>query len=108
MRDAKIVKRTMYLVLGLKGREHWKELDAPRLYTQKPVLMRGEIAIRVDLEVPMALFEEFIPAATLMLPTDYQAGRADVEIEVPEGIDLSTNPKLRLVAFDPEEEETEE
>lgn len=95
----------VYLTLGKKGRVHWPELATPKLTKTKPRIPKGHVAIKLKLEVPKALFEEFIPSGTITLPEDASIGRPAIEVLVPEDVHVTPDVKLALMVWDEDEEE---
>ncbi len=87
------VTGSFYLVL--KRKRGWRHHLGPlRAFANKPSLKPGEIAIRLKVVVPESVFAEFIPSGTLTLPEDVRVGRAEIEVEIPEG--LPTGVRMTL------------
>ena len=61
-----------YLTLGLdnRGGRRAKSLTIRNMTKNKPSLSGGEFAIRVNIELPAAVFDQVIPEATIALPKD--------------------------------------
>lgn len=95
-----------YMVVGLKEprRPAWSDLTLPKITKGKPSIPRGKIALKFDLKVPRAIFEEFIPSGIIEVPEDGQIGRPALTVEMPEGIDLQ-DPGVRLLLVPFEEVE---
>ena len=98
----KTVERTFYMTIG--RRRSWRyQLSTPKITINKPSVPKGHIALKFKLQVPESLFTEFIPSGTITLPEDASIGRPAIEVEVPEGLTLTPDVRLRLVEYqDPE------
>ena len=98
-----LIERTFYLTVGKKG-GYSLRLEMPRLTTNKPNVPKGHIALKFSLQVPKSLFDEFIPSGVITLPEEASIGRPAIEVEVPEGIEITSDVRLQLVAYDEAEE----
>lgn len=50
-----------YLILARDGRATWRGPRIVGMTKTKPALKRGQVAVKINLHIPSALFEEFIP-----------------------------------------------
>jgi hypothetical protein len=92
------MKQTIFLAINRRG--------TMRLTKNSPGLDRGEIAIRLELNIPDSLFRDYIPTARLTIDPD-QVIRAEptVELLVPEdeggGYDTEAVWATLTLAMDP-------
>lgn len=61
--------RTVYLVIGLDKRDGFS-LNLPKVRDDKPNLKSGEIAVKLRIEIPKEVFEEWTPEAVLEVPLE--------------------------------------
>jgi hypothetical protein len=101
-----MLEATFYLVVG-EGRGY-ASLTVPQLYSRKPAIPKGKIALKVKLAVPASLFSEFIPEGTITLPADASIGRPAIEVHVPEGLEITPDVKLALVPWPTPTHDSEE
>lgn len=95
-----------YLTVGPKGDGRYVRtygLKIPKLSKNKPTIPKGDIALRLRLEVPVSLFSEFIPSGVITLPADASIGRPAIEVHVPDGVEVRPDVRLALVPW-PEDE----
>lgn len=93
-----MLETTVYLVVG-KGRLY-RSLGVPKVFSRKPSIPKGHIALKVKLAVPSSLFDEFIPEGTIRLPADASIGRPAIEVHVPAGLEITPDVKLALVRWE--------
>ena len=86
-------------------KDHW-HLTLPKVTQGKPTIPAGAVALKLRLEVPASLFEQYIPQGTITLPADASIGRPAIEVHVPEGLTITPDIRLQLVPFnDPPQED---
>ncbi len=61
-------KVTAYLVLAKDKRTYGGSAKVKRVSQKKPALAKGEIALKVVLDLPTSVFEEFVPHVEIKLP----------------------------------------
>ena len=61
-----------YLTIGRdkRGSRRFPELVIRNMTKTKPSLKPGELAIKVNVELPASVFEQAVPEATISLPED--------------------------------------
>jgi hypothetical protein len=93
-----------YLTIRPKNSTYLRHgLRTPTATKGKPDIRKGDIALRLRLEVPVALFSEFIPTGTITVPADASIGRPAIEVHVPDGVEVRPDVRLALVPW-PEDE----
>ena len=100
--SVRMCEATFYLVVG-EGRGY-ASLTVPQLYSRKPTIPKGKIALKVKLAIPATLFTEFIPEGTITLPADASIGRPAIEVRVPKSLEVTPDVQLALVPWKQDEE----
>jgi hypothetical protein len=80
MAEPDIRTSSVYLVLE---RARWR-YDPPRIIAmrqEKPSLRGGQVAVKVRLNIPMALFDEFIPVVEADIEEGDFIAEPEIEIE---------------------------
>ena len=78
MNKPKMLSQSCFLVVGVTRRSPWLELKQPRIMSAKnnrtPALKEGEVAIRLNISLPEALFEQPSFKATIEVPAESVTG----------------------------------
>ena len=103
-----MVEGTFYLTLSQKRGRRFV-LGTPKITVMKPNIPKGHIAMKLNFQVPEALFTQFIPEGSITLPADADIGRPEIDVAVPAELLVSPDVRLALVGYvEPSEEEDDD
>lgn len=96
-----MVEGVFYLTFTKQGHAYNASLSTPKVTKGQPTVPRGFIAMKLRMNVPVSLFDTFIPEGTITLPEDASVGRPVLTVNVPEGIEVGPDIELELVPVHP-------